>query len=338
MVSSDFPDLERLTTGLSGVLSQGPVNGKLTVLKRKPNPFGSTFPTEIVTCRLGCQGVGKTVSLFVKYGTKPFDGIYGHRGNVSYEARVYQEVLQGFGFSTPRFYGVYKDKLDGAPWLIIEYMGRGYPASWSKDPEAMVRSAGWIGKFHAANEKRLRDSRLKFLRRYDTGYYLGWTRRTKRLFHRLHAKFPWLTPLCNEFERKIPKLVEAPQTIIHGEYFGSNIVYQRGLSRPIDWQSAAVAPGEVDLASLTHSWISRVVQNCEREYTRSRWPAGPPDSFRETLDIARTYMNLRWLGDPGLMMPLVTRQGRPLAPKSVFLAMQSILELNSVGKRLGLIQ
>lgn len=336
-MSSSFPDLERLTTGLSGLLSQGLMNGNVTVLKRKPNPFGSTFPTEIVTCRVKGHGVGKTVKLFIKYGTKQFDGVYGHRRNVSYEARVYQRVLQGLGFSTPRFYGVYRDERGGALWLVLEYMGTGYPASWSKNPEPMVRSAGWIGKFHAANEKSLQDSHLRFLRRYDADYYLGWTRRAKRLFHRL-PWFPWLAPLCKEFEGRIPLLVEAPQTIIHGEYFGSNIVYQRGMSRPIDWQSAAVAPGEVDLASLTHSWVSRVVDDCVREYARARWPDGPPDSFPETLDIARAYMSLRWLGDPGLMQPLVTRNGRALAPRSVFLAMQSMLELHSVGKRLGLVR
>src|SRR5439155_702258 len=92
---------------------------------------------------------------------------------------------------------------------------------------------------------------------------------------------------------------EAPRTVIHGEYFGLNIIYQNGTSWPADWQSAAIAPGEIDLASLTHSWPRPLVRKCEREYRRSRWPDGAPDDFPEILEAARAYMNFRWLGDPG---------------------------------------
>ncbi len=336
--SAKFPDLKRLTAGLTEVFGRnGATNGKVTVLSRKPNPRWSTFPTEIVTCRLGGNGHGSKLRVFVKYGTKEFDSVYGHRGNVSYEAKVYREVLKPLRTSTPTFYGVYKDGAE-ASWLTVEYLAGGYPASWSKDPKAMTRSAEWIGKFHAANEKRLLGDRLKFLRKYDAEYYKGWARRTSQLFHRLRIWFPWIPPLCEEFERLLPRLLGAPQTIIHGEYFGSNIIYQRGMSRPADWQSAAVAPGEIDLASLTHSWPRQVVRNCERQYRRARWPAGVPDGFKETLEVARVYMNLRWLGDPGMVSTLLTRRGLPIESKNIFLAMQTVLELHSVGERLGLLQ
>jgi len=330
-----FPATKQLAEGLTAALrDNGFSQRKMTILNRRPNPYNSTFPTEIIKCRL--NSIGKTLGLFVKYETGKFDSAYGHRGNVSYEAKVYREILNPLALSTPKFYGIYNSESDGATWLITEYMGRGVPASWSKDPKAMTRSARWIGKFHAANEKRIQNSNLNFLRRYDEDYYIGWSQRTKRLFRRVHAKFPWLIPLCNEFEKRVSRLLSEPQTVVHGEYFGSNIVYQQGVSRPIDWQSTAVAAGEVDLASLTHSWASNVVQNCEREYTESRWPMGAPASFQETLEVARVYMSLRWLGDPRLMSPLVTRQGRPVVSKNVFLAMQTMLELRLVGKRLGL--
>ena len=287
-----------------------------------------------MTCRL--DGAG-TLRLFVKYGTKEFDGVYGHRGNVSYEAKVYSEVLQPLRTSTPAFYGVYKEKQREGSWMMIEYLPRGLPASWSRDPRAMTLSARWIGKFHAANEKRVSSTRLKFLRRYDAEYYLGWARRTNRLFSHLEAKFPWLSSLCDEFERLVPRLLKAPQTVIHGEYFGSNIIYQQETSRPADWQSAAIAPGEIDLAALTHSWPRNVVRDCEREYRRSRWPAGVPATFEETLEASRMYMNLRWLGDPVFMSPLVSSRGQPVVSKNIFVAMQTVIELHSLGERLGLL-
>src|SRR3989454_8070043 len=128
------------------------------------------------------------------------------------------------------------------------------------------------------------------------GLLCGWARRTRELFAHLQNRFPWLLDLCDEFGTLTPRLLEAPRTVIHGEYFGLNIIYQNGTSWPADWQSAAIAPGEIDLASLTHSWPRPLVRKCEREYRRSRWPDGAPDDFPEILDAARAYMNFRWLG------------------------------------------
>ncbi len=331
--------MKKLAAALSTLLRHnGYIARNLTVLEREPNPYGSTFPTEVVTCR--ADGGVRTLRLFVKYGTTEFDSVYGHRGDVSYEAKVYREVLQPLRTSTPSFYGVHMEDTSNAPWLIVEYLARGSPASSSRDPKAMGRSARWIGKFHAANEKRVHSPRLRFLHRYDSDYYAGWARRTRKLFSqsRLRMRFPWLVPLCDEFERLIPRLLRAPPTVIHGEYFGSNIVYQHGVSRPVDWQSAAIAPGEIDLASLTHSWPKLIVQSCEREYARTRWPTGAPDGFEETLGVARVHVNLRWLGDPGLMSQLVARRGQPLVSNNVILAMQAVLHLHSVGEKLGLLQ
>src|SRR2546422_1219449 len=114
-------------------------NGGVTVLQRQRNPYESTFPTEIVTCRVG--GNGSPLRLFIKYGTKPFDGVYGHRGDVSYEARVYRDVLQALHTSTPAYYGVHRDETAGVPWLVIEYLKGGIQTSRSHDPNAIVRAA-----------------------------------------------------------------------------------------------------------------------------------------------------------------------------------------------------
>ncbi len=331
--NSRFPRTERLTAGLGAIFrGNGTPNGRVTVLRRQRNPYESTFPTEIVTCRVG--GKGPPLRLFIKYGTKSFDGVYGHRGDVSYEARVYRDVLRPLRISTPTFYGVYRDGTPGVPWLVIAYLKGGIQTSHSRDPSAMVRAARWIGRFHAATQRRDSTERLRFLRTYDEAYYAGWALRTKELFAHLENRLPWLLPLCDGFGTVTARLLEAPRTIVHGEYFGLNIIYQNGASWPADWQSAAIAPGEIDLASLTHSWPRPVVRRCEREYRQSRWPDGAPDDFREILEAARVYMNLRWLGDPGLMTPRFGPGGRPMIPKK---AKKFITELHAVGDRLGLV-
>src|SRR5207245_9123392 len=82
---SPFPSMPRLTAGLVGIFrGNGTPKGGVTVLQRQRNPYESTFPTEIVTCRVG--GNGSPLSLFIKYWTKPADGVYGHRGDRAYGA------------------------------------------------------------------------------------------------------------------------------------------------------------------------------------------------------------------------------------------------------------
>ena len=66
---------------------------------------------------------------------------------------------------------------------------------------------------------------------------------------------------------------------------------------PIDWESAALAAGEIDLASLTWGWDDDLASLCEQEYCLARWPDGTPDDFALRLTAARVFLHLRWLGD-----------------------------------------
>src|SRR5207245_7017481 len=110
--SSRFPGTARLTAGLAAIFrGNGTPNAGVTVLHRQRNPYESTFATEIVTCRVG--GNGTPLRLFIKYGTKRFDGVFGHRGDVWYEARVYRDVLRPLGVETRTVLGVYRNGLPG---------------------------------------------------------------------------------------------------------------------------------------------------------------------------------------------------------------------------------
>jgi Phosphotransferase enzyme family len=300
--SSKFPSTKILSTGLNAVFQKLLPAGELTVLARKPNMFESTFASEIITCRSPGNGIFR---VFCKYGTNDFDKGYGHRGGVSYEASVYSRVLAPLHTSTPTFYGVYKEERARRTWLLLEYV-EGASQDISKTDEAVIHAARWIGRFHASNEKQLYSRRLSFLRRYDASYYIGWARRTNQLFgHQLGLR--WLPPLCSKFEGLVPDLLAARKTVIHGEYYPSNVVYRNGTSRPADWQSAAVAVGQIDLAALTQNWPRRMARRMLREYKQTRWRGEGPDNFDRIFGIARVYMILRWLGDPNLASPSIRR-------------------------------
>jgi aminoglycoside/choline kinase family phosphotransferase len=94
-----------------------------------------------------------------------------------------------------------------------------------------------------------------------------------------------------------PELAARASTFIHGEYYPPNVLVHGGAIRPVDWESAAIGLGEIDIAMLTEDWPSEVAAECVRAYWEARWPEGPPDDAGWALDMARLYVEFRWLGD-----------------------------------------
>ena len=247
-----------------------------------------------MTCRLGD---GREIRLFCKYAVDLKGDAHGHRGGVAHEGKVYRKLLQPMQVSAPALQGIYTDRATGQIWLILEYLDGSVRVKKSPDPAAMGLAARWIGQFHAVNEVRLPESQMKFLKSYDAEYYLGWAQRTWQYAGHLHQRFPWLKPLYENFNKAITALLFAPPTVIHGEYYPKNILYRDGRIYPVDWESTAIAAGEIDLASLTEAWPEDIACQIELEYLQARWPDGSPDEFQQTLEAARLYLHFRWLGD-----------------------------------------
>ena len=292
----ECPEPERLTAGLTSVLSgsQGP-RRQVTVLSREPVVSPGTFPAEVVECRLED---GSELQLFCKYGAGHSHVVYGHRGDVAYEAEVYRHVLRPCRESVPAFYGAYADETTGDTWLILQYLDESIRVHRTPDTaESMAMAARWIGRFHAENEPRVSDGGALFLNAYDSEYYVGWSRRTSRFAGHLHQRFPWLSILCERFEAVVPLLLARSPTVIHGEYYPRNVLYRGCSVYPVDWESAAIAAGEIDLASLVERWPTETVRQCELEYRRARWPQGAPADFERLVDAARLYWQSRWLGE-----------------------------------------
>ncbi len=292
---SPFPDLRNLTLGLRALMkNNGAKDSAVTVLKRQSNIYESTFPSEIVTCRLAD---GTTRKLFCKYGWPGHHSSSnnGHHGGIAYESKVYRYVLHRLETSKPRFYGARTDRKMEQKWLVIEYLDR--CQRLQKRPAAMKLAARWIGRFHAVNADRLARVPLSSLIVYDAPYYAGWVRQTSRLAGVMHHRLPWLATLCERAEEWIALLLKPPLTVIHGEYYPLNILLRARMVYPVDWESAAIAAGEIDLASLTEGWRARIVRECVQEYQQARWPKGPPADFERKLTAARLYLAFRWLAD-----------------------------------------
>ena len=295
-----LPDLETLTLRLSaGLGSNGDRQKAVTVLRRSRPPFMSTFPNEIVTCRLanGCRQ-----RVFVKYQAGQSHGSYGHRGDIAYETEVYRRVLQPMPEFRPKWLGAHTDPRTGEVSLFLEYVYGNVRLSdmvWKRSvrqPRAMAQATRWIARFHAAHQDHAGDH--SFLKRYDAEYYRGWARRTCEFARPLHDRFPWLARLCESDDWFAPLLAEPP-TVIHGEFYAKTVLVRKESVFMVDWESAAIAAGEIDLAALTEGkhWPATVVRKCERAYVHARWPEGAPAGFRRTLEAAKIYLHFRWLGE-----------------------------------------
>lgn len=292
--TSFLPDLTSLAEGLACVLgARGDRGSGLVVLDRAPVESASSFPSEIVTCR---TADGRKLRLFCKYAAGHDHNSHGHRGGVAYEARVYRNVLEPLNLSKPLFYGSYEAPGGGSAWFVLENLEEAVWVDRAEDSNAMLRAARWIGAFHAVHEARRWDPKHAFLKRYDAAYYLGWAERTELHASDLHQSLPWLRAACERFRTFVPRLLASP-TVIHGEYYPMNILFREGRVLPIDWESAAVGAGEIDLAALVEEWPEQIVDACSREYQHARWPEGTPATFDATFAAARLYLLFRWLGD-----------------------------------------
>src|SRR5437016_6011176 len=172
--ASLLPDSRKLIAGLTAALNgDGTSPHSVKVLDRKLPRFMSTFPNEIVTCRLPS---GRKRRVFIKYTSGQGHNSFGHRGDVAYEAEVYQRLLRALPEFHPQCLGVHTDSKRGDTWLILEYAYRCVRVSdlsfhcSTRQPRALAAAARWIGNFHANHEARVQDPQFAFLRCYDAEY------------------------------------------------------------------------------------------------------------------------------------------------------------------------
>ena len=89
--------------------------------------------------------------------------------------------------------------------------------------------------------------------------------------------------------------MSADATPVHGEYYPQNVLVQGDTVRPIDWETAAVGAGEIDIAALTERWPTDTALLCRRAYAQARWPGGESADWRRRLGLAGLYLHFRWI-------------------------------------------
>jgi Phosphotransferase enzyme family len=288
------PDTDRLLAVLSDLTGRRGLPRPVRIVHRRTNAYASTFPSETIECE--CDD-GSIRRYHAKFQAGRAHADHGHRRDLAYEGAVYEELVCPVGLSMPQWIGAHDDEA-GDVWLFIEHLERAVELDEMPRPEAaIVEAARWIARFHAWHDRRGDATASVALTRYDASYYSGWIGRTLQFAGPWRTRLSWLDDVARRSERLLRELNDVPPTVIHGEFTPSNVLVIDGLAYPIDWESAAIAPGEIDVVCLTDKWPDDLSHACVAAYAATRWPEGPPADLDRRFDLARVYWDLRWLGD-----------------------------------------
>lgn len=284
----ELPTLPELVSGLRQALAG--TGAACDVIDRQPLEHASTFASEILTCMIN----GRPVRILGKYGGMVAGHAdHGSRGCVPYEAKVYQALLPALGVTAPRCLAAWAHPATGHGWLFLEYLEGSQQVQKLPEDDGMGAAAQWAGRFHAAGAMGTAPA---WVIRYDEAFYRGWVDRTLAHAGEWRRQLPWLEPLCRRAMESLRVLLDEP-TLIHGEFYPRNVLAQGGIIYPVDWESAAIGAGEIDLAALTEGWPDETVRACRARYCRARWPQGAPaEAFERRFAAARLYNAFRWLG------------------------------------------
>ena len=294
MDTPPLPVTAELRAALAPIcVAAGISTAPLASVRREENEYSRTYASEIVVC---CFADGSERRLFLKYMTVLDEAHHDHgmRGGLAYEANVYRHLLRDR--VRPACHGLHT-AANGALWLVLECLDDTVPMDLSDDDGAIFKAAAWLGKFHASQEIVLAAHVPPGVRVYDAVFYRGWARRTHEFAGEWHRREPWLAGVCADFDKPIVALLMSRATLVHGEFYPHNILYRDGEIFTVDWESAAVGAGEIDLVALAEGWPEETETECERLYRAARWPGGAPAAFARTLAAAHIYMHLRWMGE-----------------------------------------
>jgi hypothetical protein len=287
-----LPDLPTLESRLRATLDPELVAGRvLRVLDRTAPPrAGKRFSAEFVDLRIGDE----RLTLFAKHGPAvdgddPFMG--GMPGGLAYEALAHGVARTVDPVSTPTAYGLHVSP-DGDATLFFERIIE-RPAG-PADPQVPVDLyAAWLGRFQrkASHAAHLSDARLFTI---DAAFLVQWLDRARTTMRSLGFEAP--ASLGKAYADDIGHLVVGDAVLLHGDFYSDNVLkVADDTLRIIDWELAALGPGEIDLASLVQGRSERVARACIDAYAHERYGGAVPRSFERRLLAARTHVLLRVL-------------------------------------------
>jgi hypothetical protein len=211
------------------------------------------------------------------------------------EIEVYRSILSPLDAGTPKFYGAVVDPEMARYWLFLERVP-GCELRQVGDFETWLEVAQWLARFHASPvcAPARAQAVVPHLLDCDAEFCQTWLDRANAFTGGR------LDSLIDRYERISGVLLALPRTLIHGEFYASNILVppQPGFRVcPVDWEMAAVGPGLLDVAALAAGTWNREqrLRIAEAHYSCLPAPLRVPD-FQVAFDCCQLQIALQWLG------------------------------------------
>jgi hypothetical protein len=220
------------------------------------------------------------------------------------EIETYRTVLSHERLGTPIFYGAAVDPALGRYWLFLERISGTRLKELGEFPTWEL-AARWVAGLHAEYAPQVSQLRTRsHLLNYDHEYLERWIGRARHVSGGTAATARQIDTLAQCYDALIERLGALPVTLIHGEFYPSNILVRDTATgpsvSPVDWEMAAVGPALLDLAAFTSGgWSDAKVLALARAYyevAAAPFKLGSFDEFMTALDGCRLFLAVQWLG------------------------------------------
>jgi hypothetical protein len=221
------------------------------------------------------------------------------------EIEVYRRILGPARLGTATCHGTVIDPPTDRYWLFLERVS-GVELYQVGDAATWQQAARWLARLHfrlAPNAALV--ARSVPLLIYDEAFYHRWLERARDFaVTRAPEGGRWLDRLAGHYERVVERLTSLPVTVIHGEFYASNILVQPTAAGPricpVDWEMAALGPDLIDLAALTAGkWSDAQREEMALAYADEASALSgmkARETLFEALDFCRLHLAVQWLG------------------------------------------
>lgn len=240
--------------------------GALEIRRRRPYEYATSSPLTEVTVAYPDR-----VSRMLLKDTGPSQGRPGHGYDPGREIAVYTTLLAPSGVG-PALHA------SGADWLLLELVD-GVELWQVGDIERWEAVASWLGRHHERFAECAVERDAAVPAPLDSRVFGQWIHRAEA-----HTDGRLDVGACRLALERLDRL---PRTLVHGEFYPSNVLVAGDRVVPVDWETAAMGPGVIDLAALVTGWDAGVTRRLVAAYGAVE----PAD-----LLAARLALALRWLG------------------------------------------
>jgi hypothetical protein len=266
-------------------------------VRRIPSPYSSSFTIEELEVTLDN---GTTISTIFKDLSMSAMLEDARRAKPEFlyaperEIQVYRNVLPSLNLGTAQLYGTIVEPVAQRYWLFLEKLS-GQELYELGEFEVWLKAAHWLAKFHTAADPGIAQTIAPALLRYDGAYYARWLQRAHE------SAGPILDRVASRYDRVIEVLLDLPRTLLHGEFYASNILIQQQGSGcrvcPVDWEMAAIGPALLDVAALASGKWSRGERLRLLEAHHSTLPPRlQSKDFVTAFDCCQLHVALQWVG------------------------------------------